>query len=387
MQTLLQDLRYGLRMLAKNPGFTVVAVLTLALGIAANTTIFSAVSAILLRKPPVADPERLYTVSSKNLLNGSDLQGVSAPDFESWKEQSDVFDDLAAAATGHSFALTGEGEPASVDGDRITTNYFSVVGVMPALGRAFLPTEAQTGNDHVVILSNALWHERLGADPNVIGKVIKLDLEPYTIVGVMPPGRAIPMPWIPPRLWTPLAFSANDLTPSARGNRNLSMVLGRLKPGMRAGQAQAEMDSIAHRLAATYPQTNKDWGVTVITLQEYLVRKPQVRTAMMMLMVMVAFVLLIACANIAGLLLARGAGRAHEMAVRAAVGANRKRLILQMLVEGLLIGVAGGAAGLILSVWGIDLLPVLISMKSAGRWRAPSIWTRRPSSSRLRSPC
>jgi putative ABC transport system permease protein len=369
---LAQDVRFGLRQLRKTPAFTAIAVLTLALGIGANTTIFSAVSAILLRKPAVRDPDELYTVSSKNLLEGSDLQEISALDFESWKEPGHVFDDMAAAATGHSFTLTGQGEPAAIDGDRVTTNYFSVVGVMPALGRAFLPAEAQTGNDHVVILSDALWHERFGSDPNVIGKVIKLDLEPHTIVGVMPPGSAIPMPWIPPRLWTPLVFTARDLKPSARGDHNLNMVLARLKPGVRAVQAQAEMDSIAQLLRATYPQTNKDWGVTVLTLQEYLIQKPRTRSAMLMLMVMVAFVLLIACANIAGLLLARGAGRAHEMAVRAAVGANRKRLIVQMLVESLLIGVAGGAAGLILSVWGIDLLRAGFNFNEIGRQMARS---------------
>ncbi len=370
LEILIQDLRYGLRMLVKDPGFTAIAVLTLALGIGANTTIFSAVSAILLRKPPVTDPNHLYTVSSRNLRNGGELVTVSVPDFESWKEQSDVFAEMAAVSSGHSFTLTGEGEPTSVDGDRATTSYFRVVGVTPALGRAFLPSEGQAGNDHVVILSDDLWRERFGSDPNIIGKVIKLDLEPYTIVGVMPPGRAIPMPWVLPRLWTPLTFTPDDLSASKRGNRWLDMVLVRLKPGVKLSQVQAEMDSIAKRLATAYPQTNKDWGVTVITLQEYLIRKPQVRTALLILMFMVAFVLLIACANIAGLLLARGSGRAHEMAVRSAVGANRKRLILQMLVESLLTGFLGGTGGLILSIWGINLLRAGFNFNQIGRQMA-----------------
>jgi putative ABC transport system permease protein len=278
---------------------------------------------------------------------------------------------MAAVSNGHSFTLTGEGEPTSVDGDRVTADYFALVGVTPALGRAFLPSEGQAGNDHVAILSDELWRERFGADPNVIGKVIKLDLEPYTIVGVMPPGRAIPMPWVIPRLWTPLTFAADDLSPSKRANRWLDMVLARLKPGVKPSQAQAEMDSIAKRLAAAYPETNKDYGgATVTTLQEYLIRKPQIRTALLILMFMVAFVLLIACANIAGLLLARGSGRAHEMAVRSAVGASRKRLILQMLIESLLIGIAGGAAGLILSIWGIDLLRAGFNFNQLGRQMA-----------------
>ena len=371
LEVLMQDLRYGLRMLVKDPGFTAIAVVTLALGIGANTTIFSAISALLLRKPPVTDPNRLYTVSSKNLRKGDDLVRISVLDFESWKEQSDVFAEMAAVSNGHSFTLTGEGEPGSVDGDRVTANYFSVLGVTPALGRAFLPSEGQAGHDHVAVLSDELWRERFGADPKVLGKVIKLDLEPYTIVGVTPPGRAIPMPWISPRLWTPLTFTADDLSPSMRGNRWLDMALARPKPDVTLSQAQAEMDSIAKRLAASYPETNKDYGgATVISLQEYLIRKPQMRAALTILMCMVVFVLLIACANIAGLLLARGVGRAHEMAVRSAVGASRRRLITQMLVESLLIGIAGGAAGLILSVWGIDLLRAGFNFNQIGRQQA-----------------
>jgi putative ABC transport system permease protein len=372
MGALMQDLSYSLRLLRKGPVFTAVAVITLALGIGANTTIFSAVSAILLRKPRVADPDRIYTLSSKNSVNGSDLLPVSVADFQSWKEQSDVFQEVAAADTGHSFTLTGQGEPTSVDGDRVTTNYFSVLGVRPALGRVFLPSEAQMGNNHVVVVSDELWRERFQGDPSVVGKVMKLDFAPYTIVGVMPPGRSIAMPWIPPRLWTPLAFSDKDLSPSARVDRSLAIGLGRLKPGVTASQAQAEMDSIAGRLAATYPQTNKGWGVAVISLQEYLIQKPRIRTALMLLMVMVAFVLLIACANVAGLFLARGAGRSHEMAVRSAVGASRKRLILQSLVESLLIGSFGGALGLILSVWGVDLLRAGFNFNEIGRQQASS---------------
>jgi len=368
-----QDVRYGLRQVRRTPGFTIVAVLTLGLGIAANTTIFSAVSAVLLRKPPVKDPDHLITVSSKNIVRGSDLVKDSAPDFESWKGQNHVFMDMAAADTGRSITLTGHGEPESLDGDRVTANYFNVIGVLPAVGRAFLPSEGQAGNDHVVILSDALWHARFGSDPNSIGEEIEIDHERYTVVGVMPREASMPMPWMPPRLWTPLVFSAKDVTPSARGDHDLDMVLGRLKPGVSLAAAQAEMNSIAHRLAQSYPETNKDWGVTVLTLQEYLIRKPQGRTVFMILMVMVGLVLLLACANIAGLLLARAAARAHEMAVRTAVGASRLRLIRQMLMESLLIGMTGGVAGLVMSVWGINLLRAGFNFNSVGRQMAEHI--------------
>ena len=356
IETLLQDLRYGLRMLRKSPGFTAVAVLTLALGIGANTAIFSAVSVILLRKPPVKDPDRLCAVASADKVAGNDLVWASAPDFISWKNQNDAFGNMAAIESGRSFTLTGKSAPQSVDGDRVTLDYFKIVGIAPLLGRAFLPSEVQAGSDHVVILSNSLWRERYDSDPNIIGERLEIDRVPYTIVGVMPRGAALPLPWFPPRLWTPLVFSPSDLTPSTRDNHYLNMVVARLKPSVTLSQARAEMDSVAERLAAAYPDTNKHWGITVLTLQEYLIREAQVRPAMMMLLVVVGFVLLIACANVAGLLLARGAMRAHEMAVRAAIGAGRARLIGQLLTESLLIGFAGGAAGLISSFWGIHLL-------------------------------
>jgi putative ABC transport system permease protein len=366
MSTLIQDLKYGLRQLARNPGFTAVAVLTLALGIAANTTIFSAVSAILLRKPPVENPDRLCAISSKNLIRGYDLQAISVPDFQSWKRQNNVFSNMAAIESGHSFTLTGNREPKSVDGDLVTPNYFKVTGLAPILGRAFLTSEGKAGGDHVVILSNALWHDHFDADPHVIGKTLKIDFVPYTVIGVMPAKAEIPMPWMSPRLWVPLVFSTKELRPSARGKRDLSMVLGRLRPGVTLQQAQAEMSSIAHRLAQDYPKTNKDWGATVLTLQEYLIRKPVVRAALTLLMVMVGLVLLIACANIAGLLLSRGAARAHEMSVRSAVGASRLRLVRQMLTERLLIGIAGGGSGLLMSVWGISLLRASFNFNDIG---------------------
>ncbi|HET9176763.1 MAG TPA: ABC transporter permease [Terriglobia bacterium] len=369
IETVIQDLRYGLRQLRRNPGFTTVAVLTLALGIGTNTTIFSAVSAILLRKPPVKEPDRLCAVSSKNLIKGCDLEPVSPLDFESWREQNNVFEAVAADA-GASFTLTGDGEPESVAGDRVTPGYFKILGVLPTLGRAFLPGEATAGNDRVVILSNPLWRERFNSDPNVIGKNLEINGEPYTVVGVMPP-VASSFSWLAfPRLWTPLAFEPKDLAPSSRDNRYVGLVFGRLKPGVTTKQAQAEMGSIASRLAQAYPKADKGWGITVQTLQEYEIRSAYVTNGLMLLMTVVGLVLLIACANIAGLLLARGAGRAHELAVRAAVGASRVRLLRQMLVESLLISALGGAAGLLMSVWGIDLLRAGFNFNDYGRQQA-----------------
>jgi predicted permease len=355
-ETLLQDLRFAFRMLRKSPGFTAVAVLTLALGIGANTTIFSAVSAILLRKPPVPDPDTLCAVASADRVAGNDLVRASAPDFKSWQKQNDVFENMAAFESGRSFALTDKTAPQAVIGDLVTPDYFKIIGIAPILGRTFLPSESQVGKNHVAVLSNSLWRERYDSDPNIIGKYLEIDRVAYTIVGVMPLGAALPLPLRPPRLWTPLVFAPSDLTPSARDNHYLNMVIARLKPRVTLKHAQAEMDSIAERLATEYPKTNKHWGVTVLTLQEYLIRNAGVRSPIMMLLATVGLVLLMACANIAGLLLARGAARGHEMAVRAAIGAGRARLIRQLLTESVLIGAIGGAAGLILSLWGIHLL-------------------------------
>lgn len=353
LEQIAQDLRYGLRALRKSPAFTVVAVLTLALGIAANTTVFSAVSAILLRKPPVENPDTLCAVASTNKSEAA-LIWVSAPDFKSWKEQNHTFEDMAAVESGRSFTLTGKGAPESVQGDRVRPEYFKLIGIPPLLGRTFLPTESEAGNSRVVILSNSLWRERYSSDPNIVGERLDVDGVPHTVIGVMPERASLALHVPSARLWMPLVFSPDDL--KARDNHYINMVIARLKPGMTIRAARRDMDSVAEQLATSYPDTNKHWGVSVLTVQEYQIRKRQVRPVMVMLLAMVGLVLLMACANIAGLLLSRGAVRAHEMAVRAAIGARRARLIRQMLTESLLMGIVGGAAGLILSIWGIRLL-------------------------------
>jgi len=356
-----QDLRYGLRQLIHNPGFSVVAIITLALGVALSTTIFSVVSETLLRKPAVNDPDRLCAISSLNLTKGDYLENVSAPDFESWRKQNKVFESMAAF-TASSVTITGEGQPEVIDDGQVTPGYFDVIGVSPALGRGFMADEGQAGNHRVVILSNALWRERYAADPRAIGKDLEIDGEAYTIVGVMPQ-----LDNKFPRLWVPLVIQAKDLAPDARAHYDLDLVLGRLKPGVAIANAQAEMTSVAAGLAQAYPVTNKNRGIAVMTLQDYYIRSENARNGVILLMTVAVFVLLIACANIAGILLARGAARVHEMAVRAAVGAARLRLLRQMLAESLLIGLAGGGAGLLGSVLGIKLLRAAFAFNDFGK--------------------
>ncbi|HTV57172.1 MAG TPA: ABC transporter permease, partial [Terriglobia bacterium] len=336
---------------------------------------FSTVSEILLRKPPVRSPNRVVTVSSKNVVRGYDLQQASVLDFEAWREENHVFEDMAAGDMEIPFTLTGAEEAHLLIGDCVTTNYFHVLGVFPAVGRAFLPSEGQAGYNHVVILSDRLWREQYGGDPHVIGKSAELDGTPYTIIGIMPPGTDMAL--FAPRLWTPFVFTSRDLAPSARENRYLT-VFARLRPGVSVRQAQAQMASIASRLAKVHPKTDQEWGVTILTLQEYMIRSANVRHALVLLVVTTGFVLLIACTNVAGLLLARGATRGHEMAIRSAVGASRSRLIRQMLAESLLIGAAGGTIGLLMAVWGIRLLRASLDFNYYGRLMAAGLYLDKP---------
>ena len=317
MQTLLQDVRYGLRLLAKNPGFSSIAVITLALGIGANTTIFSAVNAALLRALPYGDPDRLVYVWSAERARGINQSTVSIPDLRDWRQQNRVFDGLAGWWSG-SYNLSGGDEPRQVAGWTVSPNFFDVLGAQPELGRGFATGEGQPGNERVVVLSHSLWMGALGGDPRILGRTIVIDSEPRMVIGVMPAEFSSPFPDV--QLWVP--WPARAEATAQRGNRFLRVV-ARLKPGVTIERAQAEMDTIARRLAQTY---REDTGVTAYLVPAERQITGSVRPALLVLLGAVGFVLLIGCANVANLLLARSAARQKEFAVRAALGAVREGL-------------------------------------------------------------
>jgi putative ABC transport system permease protein len=357
MESLLEDLRYAARILAKAPGFAAIAILTLALGIGANTTILSVVSAVLLRQPPVRDPDALMIVSSKNPASSyaADRSRVSVPDFLDWRQQSTAFSGMAASNFGayadfNDFTISGGAAPQLVDGVRVASNFFNVLGVKPALGRSFLPEEDHAGHENVVILSNDLWRSRFASDPNVIGRSALLNGNSYTVIGVLPSGFRL---WnFDAQIWIPLVFTHDDLTPTARANRSL-IVFARLKSSVSVQQASAEMATIAQRLAQAHPESDKKWGATVMSLQQYSIAEMNAGRALVFLMSAAGFVLLIACANLAGVLLARNSARIQEFSIRAVLGASRFRILRQLLVECLLLSAAGGALGIMFAYGGI----------------------------------
>jgi putative ABC transport system permease protein len=345
-----QDLRYGLRMLVKNPGFTIVAVAALALGIGANTAIFSVVNSVLLQPLPFKDPNQLVMLWEDATHLGFPKNTPSPANFLDWQRQNSVFAGMAAMAP-RSFNLTGSGEPERLDGRRVSANLFQLLGVQPQLGRAFRPEEDAPGS-RVVILSNGLWQRRFGGDRQIIGRAINLSGESYTVIGVMPTAMELPrMTDWHDQLWVTPAFPAEEAT--SRGSHYLQ-VIARMKPGVTLPQAQAEMKTIAARLARQYPEDNLRIGATVNPLREEYVG--EIRPALLILLGAVAFVLLIACANVANLLLARAAVRQKEISLRLALGATRSRLVRQFLTESLLLAAGGCAFGLLLAGLGLDLL-------------------------------
>jgi putative ABC transport system permease protein len=352
METLLSDIRYGLRLLRKSPGFVFVAVLTLALGIGANTTIFSVMNAVLFKPLPYPDPERLAAVWESDIHDPKDRDIASWPNFEDWKRQNHVFERMAmfgSGGKGYDLAERGQ-EPEQAEGVRVSADFFPVLGVMPFMGRNFLPEEDQPGKDHEVVLSHGLWQRRYHADPAIIGKSIRVDGEPYTVVGVMPASFQFQF-WSGPRqLWVPIGYTPGD----HNRNSHSFVVFGRLKKNTTLAAAESEMDTIGRRLAQEYPHDNAGKTVRIDALQPYGME--DLRTSLIALFAAVGFVLLIACANVANLMLARGAGRQRELAMRCALGAGRWRIVRQLLTESLMLALLGGAAGLFLASSALDLL-------------------------------
>ena len=357
MTGLLQDLRGALRQLRKSPGFAAVALVTLALGIGANTAIFSVVNGVLLRPLSFKDPARLvrvWHVPPPKSFPGMTTFSVSAANYLDWERQNHVFEGMAIY-TYHGFTLTGGDKPEQIDGCAATSGFFATLGVQPVLGRVFLPEEDQPGHSNVVVLSHRLWQEHFGSNPAIVGQNVRMDGQSYLVAGVMPASFQFPDF---AQMWTPMAWT--DQEKAVRGEHH-SVVVARLRTGVDLKQAQAEMNTISSRLERQYPEDNKGWGAIVVPLHDDLVS--DVRPALLVLLGAVAFVLLIASVNVANLALARTFSRQKEIAIRTALGANSARITRQVLTESIMLALVGGALGLTCAQAGIGLIMAFLADK------------------------
>ncbi len=349
MSDLIQDLRFGIRTLCKSPGFAIIAVLTLAIGIGANAAIFSYLDGILLRPSPYAAVARMVRVLEKP--PGGGRNAISTLNYLDWEKQNTVFEYLTAQVWG-TVTLTGTENPEQVGCETVSLHFFDVFKDTPAMGRVFAPGEDRVGQDHVAVISHLFWMDRFGGDPNVLGRTLSLDGEPYTVIGVMPSGI---FDRTGTRIWRPLAFAPENMT----RDFHWFVAWALLKPGITLEQARTQMDALAGRIAHDYPKSNKGWGVGIDPFSEVLVN-PQLRQSLFVLMGAVGMVLLIACANLANLSLARGIAREREVAIRAALGAGRWRLMRQFLTESVVLSLFGGALGLLVAYGGLQALKVTI---------------------------
>jgi putative ABC transport system permease protein len=351
MDTLLQDIRYGVRVLFKSRSLSVVAVIALTLGIGANTAIFSVVNAVLLKPLPYPEPERLVRIYEKSPQ--FDTMSISYPNFLDWQERNQSFEQMAAFRY-DGFNLTGGDTPERIQGRLVSASFFSTLGISPTIGRAFLPEEDKPGGNPAVILGHRLWQSRYGADPQLLGKPLTINGKDYTVVGILPADFSF---YSQAELFLPIV-TIDDVARNSREIHPGLQAVGRLKPGVTLEQARIEMENIGRSLAEQYPKTNTEQSVALRSMYEDVVG--DIRPILLVLLGAVGFVLLIACANVANLLLARAAARQKEIAIRTALGASRLRIIRQLLTESILLSITGGALGLLLALWGTDALVAAI---------------------------